>query len=104
MTNTISKIHPPVRTPYRCDKCGGSIEFEKVDITREDGYGDWYLHVVCLCGEINDKDTVEACYNIHGRLTATRIKQQQNATLANALGTDLADTLQHITGDGLYEV
>jgi hypothetical protein len=101
MPNTISKIHPPIRTPYKCEKCGGVIEFEKVDIIREDGYPNWYLNVVCLCGEVTDKNTIEACYDMHRRLAAIEIKRQQNEAFANALGLDLADVFQRIAGDGL---
>lgn len=101
MSQKIVKIHPAVRTPYRCPNCATCVEFEKVDINREDGAFDWYLNVVCMCGEVTDKDTVEACYDMHWRLSATELKRQQNEAFANALGEDLADSLQRIAGDGL---
>lgn len=102
MTQKIAKIYPAIRTKYKCSKCNGMIEFEKVDIIRgEDGYPDWFLNVVCLCGEVTDKETIEACYNLHQQLVAIKIKQQQNEALAHALCADLADDLQSIAGDGL---
>lgn len=58
----------------------------------------WYLDVHCFCGEVKDKDIVEECYHIHKQMVCDEIHAQQNETLEQILGLDLATAFHDAVG------
>lgn len=98
MPQTIEKIHPAYKTQIVCKKCESRVQYEKVDIRRDDGAPDWYLNVVCCCGVVKDKKIIEECYNINKRRACQAIHADQNKTLADYLGADLAERTHNING------
>jgi hypothetical protein len=103
-------MNPVITTKYICKKCNGRIHWAKIDKEAhwEDVHGqpkyvpyDWELDIHCYCGTVTDAEIIKECYAEHKRFAASEIKRQQNEAFENALGADLANALQNITGDGL---
>jgi hypothetical protein len=103
-------MNPIHTTNHRCKKCNGRIRWAKInkeahweDVNGQPKYiqFDWYLDIHCFCGTVTDAEIIKGCYAEQKLLAAMDIKRQQNEAFEHALGPDLANALQNITGDGL---
>jgi len=69
-----------------CPRCGGRLTWTKVTTYTAGGFYDWRLDIRCACGPVDDPETAARIRARYDKMTAHRIRTEQEKNLAAGIG------------------